>query len=351
MEYSYEYEYTFVESIRNVITQFAIGTATSLHVHVPRTTKDVMLWNKLAGNPRVPTQFIWDNMDKPWNFAILSGNPNVTLELISKFPDVGWDCGHMSANPNITWDYIMKTDSHKSSWNMMTLSTNPVITVDIVLDNPLFGWDMKRFSANPNVTKYIIMNHPELHWDMWFFVFRNPNATWEDIVAFDHCMENELEVNRSKCVTPVVVRANPAYPWNPRYLVYNSNFDLAALLAIFPSLAISNFLSYMGSNPNVTVDQILAIHWGLLETAVCSKASCYIHWRDIRKTRSTIKWEWCQVLGNSTIFDCNDEIEQAKAARVILNGWRESLSNPRYKLCKHRLANEFAELDALSLLS
>jgi hypothetical protein len=45
---------------------------------------------------------------------------------------------------------------------------------------------------------------------------------------------------------------------------------------------------------------------------------------------------------NHTIFDFDVDIH--KAALVILDGWRESMSCPRYKLCKQRLLEEFEAL-------
>jgi hypothetical protein len=332
-----------INAVRDLLTRYAIGTVASLHM--PDSDSDPNFWDRISHHPKVPTQFIRDNMDKPWNFGILSANPNVTLELIAEFPDAGWNFYYLSGNPNLTWDYIMLYSA--CGWDMRTLSKNPVITVEIVKNNPLWGWDMLSFVINPNVTMDVIKNTMRLDdtFIYYTFIYNNPNATWEHIKDYP-CIKYETWINTHKCVTPYIVRTNPQYRWMPDMLARNPNFDIATLTKMFPRSAYWLLKSYE-SNPNISVGDIL--EHGRTAEWVLDDASSRVHWREMCKSMSKIKWSWTLALlsRNPTIFDCSVEIEQAKrvkAALVILKWWRESMSNPEYKLCKQRLAREFADM-------
>jgi hypothetical protein len=171
----------------------------------------------------------------------------------------------------------------------------------------------------------------------------NPNASPSDIA---HIITNPdldtFERNHCHRVTPELVKANPDIGWIPERLAANPNFDLATLYEMYPLVNKEWFRNYYMLNPNVTADDV--VNYG--GTSKLEKASTVVHWRGISDTvLKTDCWAWDFVIMNPTIFDCEEEIKLAKAALVILKAWRESMSNPRYRLCRQRLMREFAELD------
>jgi hypothetical protein len=333
--------YIFIDAIRSLLIKYAIGTVASLHVKKTDFDFDSNgFWFRLSAHPKVPTQFIHDNMDKPWHFGLLSANPNVTLELIAKFPNAAWSDYFLSGNPNITWGYIISKSKLGCNWDIDKLSKNPAINIEIVKNCPQFQWNILNFTLNPNVTMDVIRKNPQLRMTN-FFIYNNPNATWDDMASDPNMVYHTWEVNTNKCVTPAIVKANPQYKWVPDYLARNPNFDMATLVEMYANADDPfRWIEAYQFNPTITVGEILEYGWNWKLT----DASARVHWRDMCNSMSKIKWSWDVTISNPTIFDCSVEIDKANAALVILRGWRESMSCPRYKLCRKRLLDEFEAL-------
>jgi hypothetical protein len=331
----------FITAIRDILTRFAIGTIVSLHV--PNDPFDTEFWKWLSSNPEIPTQFIRDNMDKPWDFVCLSTNSNVTIKLIADFPNAGWDYWNLGLNPNITWDYVLENIDRK--WEFSCLSENPTITIEVIKNHPKYDWHIGGFLRNPNATMDIIKSNHDLDWPELCtkqFAYWNPKATWKDIRDVLTIGDLSLwNINMCKSVTPEIVKTNPDIPWNPYSLGYNSNFTLTTILEMYPHVNGEILYQYYIFNPNITTADI--IKYGL--SMASDPASRRVDYRKICNTRSQISWGWLHVLSNPTIFDCKYEIRRVGAARVILKSWRNSISNPEFKLCKQRLSREFTELE------
>jgi len=329
--------YAFIQTIRTLLIRGGLGLESSLHIPIDMFDRD--LWRNISDHPKLPTRFIRDNMDKPWEMVRLSANPNVTFDLIEDFPDAGWNFYYMSANPNITWDFVLA--NKYEGWDFYRLSGNPAITVDIVNDNPLYPWDMHAFTTNHNVTMDVIRQNPDLDWKLCVFS-NGPNATWDDIKDEPTMRTRTWDVCVQKYITPETVVANPQYAWMPNYLAHNPNFNLATLLEMYPHEMNSIIREYK-KNPGITVDEIKQLNMQNGEDMILVTPSTHVKWDDIYENMTDIKWEWNCVMLNPTIFDI--DIKPFKAALTILNGWRESMSNPAYKLCKQRLMQEFGELE------
>jgi hypothetical protein len=345
--------YVFIQAVRSLLIKYAIGLVVSLHVPIDQF--DAQFWYQISDNPGIPTQFIRDNMDKPWDFAYLSANPTVTLELIIEFPDRGWDHYLMSKNPNVTWEYVLANIDRE--WSFERLSRNPAITLEIIRDNPQYPWHIYSLAANPNVKIDIgkHLEHPEQHLeDEWMaFATFNPNVTWDEVKDYIYVMQlHGWEVGEQKYVTPSAFKETPWFTWDIDILARNRNFDLETMSQMFRSCMCYHYDSYL-KNPGVTVSEICKIlaeadtNFSMTEADKnfnMSVASTHVHWRDICESMSKIKWEMYCTLFNSTIFDCGEEIRRGKAARIILAAFRESISNPAYTICKQRLARECCDM-------
>lgn len=311
--------YTFIQTIRTILVKYAVGIPISLHVP---TEFNYMCWKLISGNPSLPTEFIRANMDKAWDFDLLSTSKNVPIELIDAFPQYHWS---ISRNPNITWDYI-KADTD-TVWNMERLSKNPAITIDTVLENPDYEWDMDSLSQNPSIDMSVIRQNPDLGWNKYVFAKENPNATWEDVK-----MENFIrssEFGAYKYVTPEIVRANPHYGWSLHYLVINPNFDIATLFEMWPDtmeMQMQRYIVDYQMNPAIKIADILRYGKFFKNLHI---ASVHVNWRDICDTVTLIDWSWYHVLKNPTIFDCDVEIKTGKAVHAMLHGWREHTVDPK----------------------
>ena len=108
-------------------------------------------------------KFIENNIDKSWNWGLLSSNPNITFDIVLDYPNKPWDWRQLSRNQNITFDMIQ---SHpEKPWNWGWLSSNPNITFDIVLAHPNKSWNWYGLSRNSNIAFDIVLAHPEKPWD------------------------------------------------------------------------------------------------------------------------------------------------------------------------------------------
>ena len=60
--------------------------------------------------------FFEDNLDKPWDWGILSGNPNITIDIVLAHPELPWNWDGLSANPNITIEHILAHSDKEWNW-------------------------------------------------------------------------------------------------------------------------------------------------------------------------------------------------------------------------------------------
>ena len=62
----------------------------------------------LSFNKNITMEFIEKNMDKQWNWSILSMSPNLTGEFLDKHENENWYFYNLAKNENISIKNIMK---------------------------------------------------------------------------------------------------------------------------------------------------------------------------------------------------------------------------------------------------
>ena len=78
-------------------------------------------------------KFIENNLDKPWNWGLLSWNPNITFDQVLAHPEKPWHWDGLSRNPRITLNNI--TNHPELPWDWKGLSGNFNITLEFILTN------------------------------------------------------------------------------------------------------------------------------------------------------------------------------------------------------------------------
>lgn len=111
-------------------------------------------------------KFIIHNINKNWNFQILSKNPNLNFNIVMLHPNINWDFDELSLHPEIIWDFV-KTFSHKN-WTWHKLSKHPNLSFDFVKNNKDFNWDWWMLSHHPNLRYNIVEELKEKPWNMTF---------------------------------------------------------------------------------------------------------------------------------------------------------------------------------------
>lgn len=246
-------------------------------------------WNMsaLSRNPGMTWEFVQQNMNREWDWGLLSSNPSVTIwEIVCANPSLPWSTKGLARNPNITWEHIQSSPERDWGRYKFHLAKNPSITLDIieknfdyltleyVANNPNITLDFylkyehmwnlagdivvfENLSANPNVTQEMIRDHKEISWDLeglsrnpnmtWEFVqemktrqrrgfwdeialSRNPGVTWEDIISNPDYNWDWAEVSVNPNVTPQILKENPVTPghgeWDWERINARSDFTI-----------------------------------------------------------------------------------------------------------------------------
>jgi hypothetical protein len=52
----------------------------------------------VSGSVNIPIEFIFSNLQYPWDWAAVSKNPNLTPDIILKYPNQKWNYKYISSN-------------------------------------------------------------------------------------------------------------------------------------------------------------------------------------------------------------------------------------------------------------
>ncbi len=119
-----------------------------------------------------PIEVIRRNIDKSWQFEILSDHSNI-LDLVVEYPDKDWRWKSLSSNPGVTIEIIRKLSTEE--WDWFELARNSSISLEDIRSNPDLPWAVNDFWNNPNMTLNIKCD------DVWF----NRNMTSLDTECAD----------------------------------------------------------------------------------------------------------------------------------------------------------------------
>lgn len=140
-------------------------------------------YNALSGNYKITEEYVLKNLDKPWNYCILSIYINkISWKLLGATLDKPWDYPNLSLKMNLTVDEFKKVID--KPWNCIRLSG--VITWDYVLEFPNGlpngeNWDYLVMSTNYNIPLETIFKNPEKNWSYYYLSSRR-DLTWQDVV-------------------------------------------------------------------------------------------------------------------------------------------------------------------------
>jgi hypothetical protein len=77
---------------------------------------------------------VLNNLDKPWDWDLVSRNPGITMQNILDNPDKPWKWYYVSQNSDVTTQFIL--DNPDKPWNWYGISENPNITMQFILNHP-----------------------------------------------------------------------------------------------------------------------------------------------------------------------------------------------------------------------
>ena len=209
-------------------------------------------WSAISLNPNLTWEIISTNLDRQWWWSPLSQHPCVTWEIIQENTHLEWDPWYACYNPNFTlqiiednreWfgqclylaiencydrldngetslEFISKmmdtlvtlghSLSHSVYRSLVILGHTP-LTPSLSIDAKISSWDMYKLSTQ--IPLEFIQNHPELKWEFGG-VSRNPNLTWEFVMANLDKRWDWKALSRSPIVTMEIIDSSPNIPWN-----------------------------------------------------------------------------------------------------------------------------------------
>ena len=259
-------------------------------------------------------EYILDNLDKKWNWEKIAENPNITMEhlmeidqnilnhhftnnfisgyekntnvniyTMKKYRNMIWDFDKLSSNPNITPQFVVNNIG--KDWNWKTLCENPIFTIESILHYSSINTEFKNkvnyfyLAKNPNITYEIIMAYPELFntilkvydrsvgyesyggygsyeinragkmKNIYHFLSFNPTITW-DIISENLDKEWDFHaLSGHQNITWEIVEANPEINWDYKILSNNPNITWEIVEANFGK---DWSFTELSKNPNIT---------------------------------------------------------------------------------------------------
>lgn len=106
------------------------------------------VWSWISYRDDLTEEFVKENLDKPWEFAVLFGNSNISVEFIINNFKYDDKFSYLSLNPSLTAEIIENNPQIK--WNYDHISQN-LFSKDPILQN-------KKKEKNKEICKMIIKN-------------------------------------------------------------------------------------------------------------------------------------------------------------------------------------------------
>lgn len=170
----YNQSISFNFYIKNIIKPLEITTIPweGLSMHPNITIIDIFNnssypWKPryVSMNPNLTSSEIINNSDYLWHIPSISSNPGINERDIYKntLKTIGYeyDTMSLSANPNLPIAYV--NDNLEKKWNFFLISKKASL-IDIE-KFPKIPWNNEGLSLNKNITADFVIRHNEINWD------------------------------------------------------------------------------------------------------------------------------------------------------------------------------------------
>ena len=134
------------------------------------------IWNWLSGNPNITTDFLVENLEKPWHWGTLTANSAIPAEFIETNLQLGWDW-HILSVHKMTVSFYHKYEHLFTDMVWISLNKN---MIELIYSHPEKDWDWGHVSNNDGLTMHLIETFPDKPWD-WHSISQHPNITQGDI--------------------------------------------------------------------------------------------------------------------------------------------------------------------------
>jgi hypothetical protein len=267
-------------------------TTSTFYSYVKSHPEKKWFYQNLSMNPNITIEDVMQDMDKQWNFSILtersttymrdidnhpdfpwdnislSRNPNITMEDIETHTNIKWYLTGLSDNTNLNMDFVIKhkddlviknKDVGRIGWNYPSLSANECIQLEDVLKNPKIKWDKQALLLNPSISFKKFMDNKLFFKKMGlrnfgFYLSHNPNIHFDDVFANPKIKWSFDGLSQNKNINIDIVLSHLEKEWNWRYLSSNPQITFKNIL---DNIELPWEYNYVSENPNVSMKDVL----------------------------------------------------------------------------------------------
>lgn len=272
-------------------------------------------------------------VDNDIDWGMIATHSNFTEKWLLNFPDKPWNWSKLHKHPKFDFDWVYVFLNKPWDWRRLSA----LATIPLLRQYPIFPWDWEVVTCSSEISTIEMVKNSDLPWVVYNMHF---NEVDDDDIEFLHMFEEDLDWSSiSENASLRIVRQNMDLPWF-HYVIsleddcvitqddldflhetsddYTWNWARLSFIVPFELIAKNQHMEWepelLSSNPTVTYDDV--------------------------QNNPGLPWD-------TTFTPCEpiDRIVRRwVAANLIKRTFKVSISNPMYKLCRDRLANEFKNI-------
>jgi len=134
-------------------------------------------WSALTCRPELQIETIMNNLNKPWNWKVLSYD--IPIDDVIKHPDLPWNWNTITRRADI--EIIMQNPHCNWSWFVVHYMED--FNPRMVIRYPDKGWHWYDLSTHPNLTLDIVKRFPNKPWNHTHLCSREMKYDLEDFTC------------------------------------------------------------------------------------------------------------------------------------------------------------------------
>ncbi len=270
--------------------------------------------------------------DKDWDWVNLIHHRNFSVKWLQRLPDAPWEWNYMHTSGKFRMNWIHLFPDKQ--WNQRAISCRA--TVDDLKKYPNFPWVWSDVTCYSNISSDEMIENSDFPWDFYNLGFTD---ILEEEIRFLRFFQPRFGfanwVDFSKTVNWDVFRENLDLPWVYYRIQWDPTFKESDL-DIIKSIGVDkwNWELFSRNIPLKYIKKHLDFPWiGAYVSQNLTLAHHHLSELNFDWDYSRVPCEFFPLL-----------ILEWHSANVIKRAWKQSISNPEFKLCRDRLLKEAKEL-------
>ena len=177
-------------------------------------------WDHISYSKIVNIDFVSKNLDKKWNWELLSSNSNfVDFNKYQSNPNLQWCFNGLIQNKNFTFNQLQKINN--SYWLFFQLySNNENINWNLIIEYSIMNWDFEALSKNKSLKWDFVKENLDLPWS-WYELSQHKNINMDIIISNKHLCWIWEGVSKNPNLNPQIILNNLHLSWDPISLILN----------------------------------------------------------------------------------------------------------------------------------